>query len=207
MTAAVAVASVLKRPVLVLNKSWEPMHVTSVQEAICLVAKGSAVIIDPETFETHILDSWDAVSKAKHLFEGRVIRSSRLVLVEPEVIRLNEYEGRGERSVVFSRRNIFKRDKHTCMYCGKQPPTSELTVDHVLPKSRGGKSEWTNCVLACVTCNAKKANKTPDEAKMKMRKIPTKPKWSSLNQVSPKVRRESWKQFLDKAYWDSELQA
>lgn len=206
MTAAVAIAPVLGRPVLVLNKSWQPMHVTSVQEAISLVAKGSAMIMDPVTFQTHMLDSWDAVSRAKQLFEGRVIRSSRLVLVEPEVILLTGYEGQGERSVVFSRRNIFKRDRHCCQYCGVQPKLKELTVDHVMPKSRGGRGEWTNCVLACVECNKRKSNRTPDEAGMRLRRKPTKPTWASLSQVPPKVRRESWKQFLDRAYWDTTLQ-
>jgi len=204
-SAAVKASPVLARPVLILNSRWEPVHVSSVQEAIGLVAKGSAVIIDPETYETHVLDSWDAVSRARQIFEGRVIRSSRLVLAEPEVVLLKDYDGRGERSVVFSRRNIFKRDHHTCVYCGKQPKVDELTIDHVIPKSRGGKSEWTNCVLACMECNKRKSSKTLAEAKMTLRKAPVKPSWASLSHIPVKARRESWQKFLNRAYWESDL--
>ena len=201
----VPTTSVLNRPTLVLNSRWQAVHVTTVMEAISLVVKRSAVILDPETFETHVLDSWDAASKARKLFEGRVIRSAKMTLAEPEIILLKQYDGRGERSVVFSRRNIFKRDKHTCQYCGAQPPVDELTIDHILPKSRRGVSSWTNCVLSCIDCNKRKANRTPEEAKMTLRKKPVKPDWESLAHIPTKARRESWKQFIDRSYWEAPL--
>ena len=196
----------LDRAVLVLNRRWDPIQTTSVKDAIGLVAKGSATVIDPATFERHDLLSWGEVSKAMKTVGDGLIRSQYLAIVPPEVVVLTAYEGRGERSVVFSRKNIFKRDRYTCQYCGKQPGPEELTIDHVMPRSRGGTSTWENCLLACVACNKKKADKTPAEAGMPMRKDPKKPSWKSLSQVHPRARRESWEQFLGRSYWEVELE-
>lgn len=199
---------ILDEQVLVLNKRWHPLRTVTVQEAIGLVAKGSAFILEPDTYAQHELLSWNDVSKAKAaLGEHAVIRSSRLALLPPEVIILSKYEKLGASSVVFSRRNLFKRDRYTCQYCGSQPRDhSELTVDHLIPRSKGGKSVWDNVVLACVECNKRKADKTPEQAGMKLRRQPKKPTWKMLMQVSPKLHRESWQQFLDRAYWDVALE-
>jgi 5-methylcytosine-specific restriction endonuclease McrA len=199
----------LDRPALVLNRHWAPIQMTTAREAIGLVAKGSARIIEPGTFQAHDLFSWGDVSKAKALVGGdsAMIRSCRLSILPPDVILLTGYEGQGERAVVFSRRNIFKRDRYTCIYCGSQPGTEELTIDHVLPKSRGGLSSWENCVLACVECNKRKADRTPDQAKMPLRKQPKKPSWKTLARATPRVRRESWEAFLGRAYWEVELES
>lgn len=198
-------ATVLTRPVLTLNRNFCPIHVTSAVEAFGLVMKGAAVIIDPETYEEYTISSWAEASKAKAAFAEAVIRTPRLQLVVPEVIRLTRYDKMGERTVVFSRRNIFKRDRYTCQYCGGQPGPKELTIDHLVPKSRGGKSEWTNCVLACLTCNMKKANLSVRDAKMTLRKVPKKPKWTALAHIPVSQRRMSWETFLSKAFWEIEL--
>jgi 5-methylcytosine-specific restriction endonuclease McrA len=198
-------ATVLTRPILTLNKNWQPIHVTTAVEAFGLVLKGAAVIIDPETYEEYSISSWAEASKAKVAFAEAVIRTPRLQLVVPEVIRLTGYSGQGERTVVFSRRNIFKRDRYTCQYCGSQPGPKELTIDHLVPKSRGGKSEWTNCVLACLKCNARKANLSVRDAKMTLRKVPKKPKWTALAHIPQSQRRMSWNAFISDAYWNIEL--
>jgi 5-methylcytosine-specific restriction endonuclease McrA len=198
--------AILERPALVLNKSWTPIQVTSVREAISLVAKGSALIIEPETYETHDLRTWNDVSRAKARFEGETIRSTRLSIVPPEVILLKTYQGIGERSVVFSRKNIFKRDRYTCQYCGAQPGPDSLTIEHIVPRSKGGVSSWENCVLACVNCNKRKADRTPEQAGMKLRTVPRKPSWKTLAHVPSRERRESWEQFLSRAYWEVELE-
>ncbi len=198
--------AVLNRLTLVLNRRWEPLHLASVREAICLVAKGSARVIDPKTFEAHDLRTWEDVSRAKAKFGEVVIRSPNMALVPPEVIVLTRYEGLAERSVVFSRRNLFKRDHYTCQYCGAQPGPESLTVDHIVPRSRGGVSSWTNCVLACIECNKRKADRTPEEARLKLRKVPKKPSWKALAQVTLRERRESWEAFLSRTYWETELQ-
>jgi 5-methylcytosine-specific restriction endonuclease McrA len=197
--------TLLERPALVLNRAWVPIQVTSVREAISLVAKGSALIIEPETYQTHDLRTWNDVSRAKVQFEHETIRSTRLAIVPPEVILLRTYPGLGERSVVFSRKNIFKRDRYTCQYCGAQPGPAELTIEHVLPRSKGGVSTWENCVLACVECNKRKADRTPEQAGLKLRTVPRKPSWRTLSHVAPRERRESWEQFLSRAYWEVEL--
>ena len=199
-------SSVLDRPTLVLNKTWTPIRTTTAREAIGLVATGSAKIIDPVTYEVHDLDSWHAVSLAQERFEGTRIRSMRLSLAPPEVIVLTTYEGVGTRVVVFSRSNLFKRDRFMCQYCGARPRTSEMTIDHILPRSRGGTSSWENCVLACFHCNRKKKNRTPDEAHMRMRKPAVKPSWAALSAFSQPARIESWKSFLSRAYWEAELE-
>lgn len=199
-------ASVLERPTLVLNKNWTPIRTTTTREAIGLVASGSAKIIDTLTYEVHDLDSWHAVSRAEERFSEYRIRSMRLSLLPPEVIVLTTYEGVGTRVVVFSRSNLFKRDRFTCQYCGAKPRTSEMTIDHILPRSRGGLSSWENCVLACFNCNRKKKNRTPDEASMKLRKPAVKPSWAALSALSQPARVESWKGFLNRAYWEAELE-
>jgi len=197
---------VLDRPALVLNRNWVAIQTTTVKEAIGLVAKGSARIIEPESFAAHDLETWNDVSRAKARFGDAVIRSARLELAPPEVILLTAYDGMGERSVVFSRRNLFKRDRFTCQYCGAQPGPEELTIDHVAPRSRGGVSSWENCVLACVACNKRKADRSPAESGLALRKTPRKPSWRSLARIEPRIRRESWEQFLSRAYWEVELE-
>jgi 5-methylcytosine-specific restriction endonuclease McrA len=200
------VKTVLEGQVLVLNRHWVPIQVTVVKEAIGLVAKGHAKIIDAETYQIHDLLSWADVTKARQALESDKIHSVRLVMTAPEVIMLTTYEGMGERSVVFSRRNVFKRDHYTCQYCAAQPDSSELTIDHIVPKSKQGKSTWENCVLACIPCNKKKADRTVEQAGMKLRKIPKKPTWKALIQAaSSKQKRKSWDQFVSDAYWDVEL--
>ena len=198
-------AAVLQRPALVLNRHWAPITTTTVQTAISLVAKGSALIIEPGTFQTHDLRSWNDVSRARAVFQDALIRSPRMALVVPEVIVLKTYDGRGERAVVFSRRNLFKRDHYTCQYCGAQPGPEELTVDHVLPRSKGGYSTWENCVLACVSCNARKANRTPEQAGMRLLRAPSRPTWKPLYDAST-VRVASWSRFLSEAYWNVSLE-
>jgi 5-methylcytosine-specific restriction endonuclease McrA len=169
------------------------------------VARGAALILEPGSFATHDLASWNDASRAKLRFGEAVLRSPRLALVPPEVIVLRIYEGPGGRSVVFSRKNLFKRDHYTCQYCGLQPGPEELTVDHVLPRSRGGTSTRENCVLACVACNKRKADPTPIQAGLHLRKTPRKPSWKALVQVAPRERRESWEMFLSRAQWEVEL--
>ncbi len=122
----------------------------------------------------------------------------------PEVVALVEYDRLPSAVVAFSRRNVFKRDRYTCQYCGTQPGTDELTIDHVLPRSRGGQSTWTNCVLACFQCNKRKADRTPEQAGMHLKKRPVRPNSRPLY-ADHHVRIESWTKFISEAYWSVEL--
>jgi len=108
--------------------------------------------------------------------------------------------------VRFTRKNIFFRDRNRCQYCGGKFPTSELNLDHVVPLSRGGKSTWDNVVCCCVRCNSRKGGLLPYEAKMHLIKHPVKPRWHPFVKLTfNHSRYESWKNFLDVAYWNTEL--
>ena len=199
-------APVLERPTLILNKDWVPIQTTTTRKAIALVVNGSAQIIDPVTYAVHDLLSWDALSRTREAFEEARIRSERLSIAPPEVILLTTYHGLGVRSVIFSRSNLFKRDRFTCQYCGVRPRTAELTIDHIVPRRHGGKSSGENCVVACFRCNGRMADRTPDEASMKLRTRPKKPSWRTIFRAENRVRCESWKKFVDAAYWETELE-
>jgi 5-methylcytosine-specific restriction endonuclease McrA len=114
----------------------------------------------------------------------------------PEVICLTRFDRLPSTAVTFSRRNVARRDHQTCQYCGAQPGWESITVDHVVPRSRGGTSSWTNCVAACVACNARKADRTPEQAGMKLRRRPARPDWKPLY-AARAARVESWARFLD----------
>lgn len=196
---------VLRLPTLVLNSHWKPIQTTTTRVAIGLVAKGSAMIIDPETYEVHDLLSWNEVTEAQKRYSEHRIRSMRLDLTPPELILLTHYRGIGDQSVTFSRLNLYRRDHYTCQYCGSQPGTKELTIDHVIPRSRDGKTSWTNCVVACVECNKRKGAKTVKQANLKLLKEPVKPKWQAISRLPGNLHCESWKKFLSDAYWKVEL--
>jgi 5-methylcytosine-specific restriction endonuclease McrA len=198
--------TLLERPALVLNKLWAPIRTAPAREAIGLVAKGAARVIEPATYAAHDLRSWADVSRAQAELGEPVIRSPRLVLLPPEVVLLTAYEGRGARTVVFSRKNLWKRDRYTCQYCGMQPGPGELTIDHVVPRSAGGLSTWENCVLACVDCNTRKADRSPAQAGLRLRRPPRAPSWKALVAAPSRERRESWEKFLSRAYWEVELE-
>ena len=196
-------SAVLDLPALVLNRGWVPIRTTSVRQAFCLMVRGAARAVEPATYRTFDFASWSEIRATEH--EPHV-RTVRLRLRVPEVILLTVYNKVPDRDVVFSRRNLFKRDRNRCQYCGARPGTPELTIDHIVPRAQGGTSTWTNCVLSCVPCNARKANRTPSEARMTLRSTPVKPAWKPHFTIRIGDFRQSWKDFLSEAYWNVELQ-
>ena len=197
------VAAVLDRPTLILNRNWQPVGVNTVARALVKVFSESARIVDPADFRLYTWEDWAALRPA----EGEpVIRTQRLVLRVPEVAVLTTYDRIPTNAVTFSRRNVFKRDRYTCQYCGKQPGSEELTIDHVIPRSQGGLSTWENCVLACIECNRLKADRTPEQAGLTLRQRPTRPAWRPLYAQSG-IRIASWAKFVSEAYWSVELDA
>lgn len=199
-------SALLERPTLVLNRHWNPIQTMTTRKAIGLVASGSARIIDPVTYAVHDLDSWNAISQLRDEFTRERIRSMLLSLAPPEVILLTSYRGMGRRSVVFSRANLFRRDRYTCQYCGARPSVSDLSIDHVVPRSLGGTSTWENCVVACFRCNYEKADRTPEESGLRLRKTPEKPTRTDFLGQLRRPRCESWSKFLSRAYWEVELE-
>ena len=197
------VSAVLNRPTLVLNRNWQPVGVATVSRSITLVFNDTARVVDPHDFQQYSWDDWSQLSpKTNEPF----IQAVSFRLRVPEVIVLRHYDRVHTSVVTFSRRNIYKRDRYTCQYCGVQPGPEELTIDHVLPRSRGGASSWENCVLACVPCNRRKADRSPEQAGLRLRKAPRKPSWKTLTHVPARERRESWSAFLSRAYWEVELE-
>jgi 5-methylcytosine-specific restriction endonuclease McrA len=178
------------------------VDITSVKRAICMLYSEVAEAVEPKTYQTYDFDSWADLP----LETGEpTIRGVRIEMKLPEIIRVPEYRGFPPREVSFCRRNLVRRDRARCQYCGKRVHGDEMTIDHVIPRSRGGKSSWSNCVLACVKCNGKKAARTPREARMRLLSRPIKPDWAPRLSVPLGVWRHSWQQFISDAYWNVEL--
>ena len=134
------------------------------------------------------------------------VRTVRLEIAVPRVIRLMGYDRLPAQTVKLNRRNLFARDRNTCQYCGRHFPTSELSIDHVLPRSLGGGDSWENLVCACIKCNARKGGRTPEQARMKLIRRPVMPKRNPLIQLRlGQDKYSSWRAFLDHAYWSVEL--
>ncbi len=207
-------AHALESSVLVLNKFFVAMNVISVRRAITLLYKNSAevVSIDDGKFSSYNLNTWQDISmlKLQHGLpkenEASWIRTVSIDIQVPKIIRLLFYENTPRWGVKFNRRNIFARDGNRCQYCGKKFPTSELSLDHVVPRARGGRATWTNIVCACTDCNKRKGGKTPEEAGLRLIRKPFVPKHSPI--ITLKLgsdKYSSWKQFLDHAYWSVPL--
>lgn len=196
-------AAVLELPVLILNSGWLPVRISHAADALTKMFKGEAKAVD-EDYAVWDFDSW-AELKAKE--NEPVVHTVTLTIRVPEIIVLAHYSQAHGRKIVFSRANIYRRDNWTCCYCGAKPGVRELTIDHVVPRCRGGKSEWTNCVLACTDCNRNKDRKTPQEAGLTMLWQPYKPTWSP-RMVIKKVANTpaSWEKFVSDSYWHTKLQ-
>ena len=191
------VAKMLNRPALVLNRSWQPVNVATVARALVMLWNEAARVVDPHDYQLYDWADWSKLApRDGEPFVQAVSRRLRV----PEVVVLAGYDRLPEAAVAFSRRNIFKRDRYACQYCGVQPAVDELSIDHVLPRSHGGMSTWENCVLACLACNKRKADRTPAQAGMKLRKQPIRPQWKPLYAVRH-GRIESWSTFVSEAYW------
>jgi 5-methylcytosine-specific restriction endonuclease McrA len=184
--------NVLDQPTLVLNRQWQPVHVTTVARSLILLWNDAARIVDPEEYR---LLSWSDWAECEPEDGEPCIRSARLRLRVPEVICLAHFDRLPSAAVTFSRRNVAKRDHYTCQYCGEQPGGEGITIDHVIPRSRGGSSTWTNCVAACEQCNALKGDRTPEQAGMKLRRRPVRPEWKPFY-AALGGRIESWAKFL-----------
>jgi 5-methylcytosine-specific restriction endonuclease McrA len=172
-----------------------------VARALVLLCKRTARVVDPADYQ---LNTWQDWSKLRPRDGERFIQAVQFRLRVPEVITLTDYDRLPSAAVTFSRRNIFKRDHYTCQYCGAQPGSEELTIDHVVPRAQGGESRWDNCALACLACNKRKADRTPQQAKMRLRKTPVQPTWNPLY-AAHQQGIESWSKFISEAYWNAEL--
>jgi 5-methylcytosine-specific restriction endonuclease McrA len=192
--------------VLVLNKSFLPVHVTTVRRAFCLLYAGIAKAVNSQ-YETFDYESWSQVTVARN---DEMVGLVNRVIKVPRVILLIAYDRVPKRRVRFSRYNIFARDKNTCQYCGRRFARSELNLDHVIPRSQGGTSTWENVVCSCHLCNRQKGGRTPSQARMRLVAHPKRPAWTPpLNISLYEVMRKEWAPFLDfmadVSYWNTEL--
>lgn len=161
---------------LLLNASFEPMKIISWQRAITLVFLGKVEVVEAYDQE---------------------IRGVSRSLPMPSVVRLRRY-ARQERRVKFSRTNVYRRDAFACQYCGAQPGAVELTLDHVVPRAHGGRTEWTNIVACCVACNARKADRTPEQARMNLARSPVRPAFMPAVSLG-EAKHASWNDYLSVA--------
>src|SRR5687767_10863071 len=205
-------ASPLDASVLVLNKLFMAVHIISVRRSFILLCKDLAEVVTLEDgqFSSYDFSTWREVSEFRarnfRREEDDWVRTSSNHIQVPRVIRLLGYEKMPKHTVKFNRRNIFARDNNQCQYCGKKFPTSELSLDHVVPRSQGGQGTWDNVVCACVECNVRKGGRTPKQAHMGLIRKPEKPKRSPLlNLKLTHSKYQSWKTFLENAYWSVEL--
>jgi 5-methylcytosine-specific restriction endonuclease McrA len=206
----------LSANVLVLNKFYQAIRVINVKRAFSLLCKELAEVVHIEAdaagrtqWQNLKFDDWRELSQLKYEFEPEGyewIHTVRFQVAVPRIIRLLGYDKLPRQDVKFNRRNIYARDGSRCQYCGKKMPTTELSLDHVIPRSQGGRASWENIVCCCIRCNVKKGGRTPVQAHMHLITKPIKPKRSPVINIRlADERYSSWKQFLDNAYWTVEL--
>jgi 5-methylcytosine-specific restriction endonuclease McrA len=196
---------------LVLNKLWQAVNVIAAQRSISLLyARNCRVVVEENnTFSLYTWPEWldYGVKDGKPSISGL-----QFAIQVPRVILLNSFSGLPHKEVEYSRHNIFERDDYTCQYCGLKMSKRNVgthNLDHVTPRHQGGKTAWDNIVLSCVECNTKKANRNPEQAGMKLLKVPKKPRWrpfagSKLRSVDPEIRKE-WASHMDIHEWRVEV--
>ena len=196
----------LNSPVLVLNKFFFPVDTTSVKRAFLMLYIGAAKAVDIN-YETFDFDSWSEISILK---KSESITTVSKIIKIPRVIIILRYDKVPNKEVKFNRYNIFRRDRSECQYCRKPFPKNELTIDHVHPRSLGGKTIWENVVCCCITCNRKKGSNILSSTNMKLAVKPNKPSWELLsNLYLQTIKFDEWKPFLssvETSYWNVELE-
>ena len=201
----------LQERVLVLNRGYCALRVIPARQAFTLLCRHAAEILSIEEghYLTYDLHDWMDVARLQKECEPKQHTWIRLPAIEiavPKIIRLLSYDKFIKPEVRLTRRNLYSRDSNTCQFCGKRFSSSDLTLDHVVPRVQGGGNSWKNLVCACLRCNTKKGGRTPSQANMKLIRQPYKPSTCESQRVRIGLAQyESWKSFLDKAYWSVEL--
>ena len=206
-------ATVLESSVLVLNSGYTAIRITNARRAFILLVRDSAEVVtsDDGQFRTYDLDAWILWSELIRTAGAQRangdghdppdwVHTPRLAIAVPRVIRLLSYTGRPQREVRLTRRNIHARDLFRCHYCGKRFATRDLTIDHIVPRSLGGRNTWDNLVTACVPCNSRKGGRTPQGANMRLHRKPTKPHTNPT--VAERLRNPKyrlWHAFVDES--------
>ena len=203
--------TLLNSQVLVLNRLWQAVNICSARRAFTLLYQGHAQVVssDPaNNFLTHDFASWRDFSASAP--DHEVVTTISWKILVPRVIVLLLFDRLPKKEVKFTRHNVFERDKNTCQYCGDVFDRTELNLDHVLPRDKGGLTTWENVVCSCLACNRKKGGRTPQEARLHLVRKPARPHWTECLNISTKssLYRE-WLPFLnivDFSYWNVELE-
>lgn len=169
----------LELPVLVVNRFFQPVQVTTARRAFLLLFGGAAFAID-EAGELYDFSGWRRLPVRDKDDELPIVGGALRV---PRVLHLRRYERTRRPTIRLSRKNLMLRDAHQCQYCARRPPVRDLNIDHVIPRSRGGQDSWENLVTACRTCNLRKGWRTPEEASMHLIRQPFAPRWSTTVQI------------------------
>ena len=197
----------LDRQVLVLNRLWQAINVCSVRRAFTLLCQGHAQVVNADgqnNFFTHDFASWHELSQREP--EDEMVHTVSFKIRVPRVIVLMLFDRMPKKEVKFTRANIFERDKNTCQYCGKVFDRRDLNLDHVIPRDKGGTTTWENIVCSCIPCNTKKGNRLPHQVHMHLIKKPVRPKWRPFVHITFDSHvHDSWRHFIDLAYWNVEL--
>jgi len=213
-------STVLNRPTLVLNKGWQAIRVESLRDALTKCFMGVANFIDHEDYSVYSWEQWcdrfaidfDGIWDETHDDGNVYVKTPELAVRAPDVIVLTTYNRIPSVQVKLTRRNLFLRDKFMCQYTGEKLTMKTGTIDHVIPRTQGGKTTWDNVVLASLDANVKKGGRTPEEAGMKLRKKPKRPAWHPMYTYAMSRHPESWDKFIKtdqwnaEGYWDVELQ-
>lgn len=189
----------LERPVLVLNRLWQPVHTCSVKRALRLLCLGHAQVVQTEgeaRYQTHDMSSWAQYTQSGTSVAADVVHSVKLALRVPKIIVLAIYDRIPRKEVKFTRQNVFLRDKHTCQYCAQVFPEAKLNLDHVIPRGKGGQTTWQNIVTSCVPCNTRKADRLPAQVNMKLLKEPKVPRWRPLFGLKEQSSDLAWEEFV-----------
>ena len=194
--------SKFNKDVLILNKSWQPINIKKVFPCIQDVLKGRALFVD-ENYTTYDLIAWIEYSNKKYKEDNTVLHfrlNPENVFLVPELLKMETGHATSYRSPRLSKINILRRDHFVCQYCGKAGSKDNMNVDHVKPRSQGGKSTWDNLVASCKTCNHSKADRTPNEAGLSLLTTPYKPQWNNVlgKLAGSNNIPESWKNYIPK---------
>ena len=199
--------STLETPVLVLNRLWQAVNTCSAKRAFTLLYQGHAQVVSTapgNELVTHDFASWQDFSNENP--DREMVQTISMRIRIPRIIVLLMFERLPKKEVKFTRHNVFERDANTCQYCGVVFSRDSLNLDNIMPRDRGGQTTWENIVCSCIPCNTRKGNRLPHEARMALIRKPKRPKWRPFIHISVSTNpHDSWKHFLDIAYWNVEL--
>jgi 5-methylcytosine-specific restriction endonuclease McrA len=199
----------LEQPVLVLNRLWQAVNVIGARRAFGLLTQGHAQVVHhlEDDFKVFSMMDWIDFSRSNPpISEVETVHTVRHTIRLPRVILLTFFDKLPCKELKLTRNNVFERDKNQCQYCGRYFEREELNLDHVIPRHYGGRTTWENIVCSCVKCNTRKANRLPHEAGIRLIRRPVRPKWRPVISLVLGTRhRELWRDFLDLAYWNVEL--